>query len=99
MIKSFASVLIALSFVVAACSDTVDPVTNHFDCGDVCERWRDCVDSDYDVDSCRNKCEDDASDSNEKQTKLDNCAECLKNNDSCLKEGVSCASSCSAFVP
>lgn len=99
MIKPFASVLIALTFAVAACSDATDPVTNHFDCNDICESWRDCADSDYDVDGCRDRCEDDASDNDNKQTKLDNCHECLKNNDSCVSEAVSCASSCSAFVP
>lgn len=99
MIKPFASVLIVLTFAVAACSDTVDPVTNHFDCNDICESWRDCADKDYDVGTCRDRCEKDASDSDSKQTKLDNCHECLDNNDKCLDAATMCATSCGAFVP
>lgn len=100
MIKPFAAVLVVLSFAAAACSDTVDPVTNHFDCNDICESWKSCSKDDgYDVDACRDRCEKDASDNDNKQTKLDNCHKCLDDNDNCLSEATMCATSCSAFVP
>ena len=99
MLKPFAYILIALSFTGVACSDTVDPITNHFDCHDVCERYKDCFKADYDVDACQDKCESDASNSDTKQNRLDDCSDCLGDSDSCVEDVATCSTSCGAFVP
>ena len=98
MLKSKVAVLL-VSVAGVSCS-AADPITNKFDCHDVCQRYSDCYPAaDYDVDACTNRCESDASNSDQKQAKLDDCHDCIGENSSCISDIASCASSCSAFVP
>ena len=98
MFKPFAYLFVALSLTGVACS-AADPITNKFDCKDVCQRYADCFKHDYDVDSCKNRCESDASKSDSKQSKLDACHDCIGEQSSCVADIASCSDSCSAFVP
>ena len=81
------------------CCSAADPVTNKFDCKDVCQRYADCFDHNYDVDACRNRCESDASNSDEKQNKLDACHDCIGDQSSCVSDIAKCTTSCASFVP
>ena len=95
----FAIAFISLaSFAGVGCS-AADPITNHFDCKTVCQRYADCFNHDYDVDACKDRCESDASNSDDKQNKLDDCHDCIGDADSCAEDITKCTSSCSAFVP
>ena len=98
MIKPFAFLFVALSLTGVACS-AADPITNKFDCKDVCQRYADCFNHDYDVDACKNRCESDASNSDSKQDKLDACHDCIGDQSSCVADIANCSDSCSAFVP
>ena len=98
MIKPFSFVFVLLSLTGVACS-AADPITNKFDCHDICQRYADCFDSSYDVDACKDRCESDASNSDTKQSKLDACHDCIGDHDSCVKDIASCGDDCSAFVP
>lgn len=90
-----AFVLFALSGV--ACS-SADPITNKFDCKDVCQQYADCFNHDYDVDACNDRCQSDASNSDAKQQKLDDCHDCIGSNDSCVKDFANCSTSCATFI-
>lgn len=88
---------LALALATAGCS-SADAVSNHFTCKDVCQTYADCLDSNYDVDECKSRCEDKANDSNSKQDSLDECHACIKDK-SCVADIASCSGSCSNFVP
>ena len=97
MIKSFSFVCLFLSLTGVACS-AADPITNKWDCHDVCQRYADCLDSDYDVGACKDRCENAAANSDEKQNKLDDCHDCIGEKDSCVDDLASCSSSCGTFI-
>jgi hypothetical protein len=97
MVK-FVSVFFIGLCLASGCS-AADPITNHFTCNDVCQQYADCYDSSYDVGSCKDKCENEASDSDAKQNKLDDCHDCIGDKSSCAGKTFSCADSCSDFVP
>lgn len=97
MFKSFAFVCLFLSLTGVACS-AADPITNKWDCRDVCQRYADCFDSSYDVDACKDRCESDASNSDDKQNKLDDCHDCIGDHDSCVDDISHCSSSCGTFI-
>jgi hypothetical protein len=56
------------------------------------------LDSDYDVGACKDRCENAAAKSDEKQNKLDDCHDCIGEKDSCVAELASCSSSCGTFI-
>lgn len=85
--------------VSAGCGDDItDPLTNAITCQDVCERYEDCLDEDYDVSSCRSRCEDAATDDEAWEDRLESCEACLDDR-SCASAAVDCASECSGIVP
>ncbi|HYP90078.1 MAG TPA: hypothetical protein VEQ59_18035 [Polyangiaceae bacterium] len=92
----FAALLMALGAV--GCSDTVDEISNKVDCHSVCKRYADCFDSDYDVDGCKDKCENSTDSSDARQRKLDSCDDCLDSH-SCTGAAFSCADECVGIVP
>ena len=101
MIKTlpFALALASLAAFAGVGCSAADPITNHFDCHDICQRYADCIDHDYDVDACESRCKSDASNSDDKQNKLDDCHDCIGDADSCIDDIAKCSSSCGAFVP
>ena len=98
MFKSLPLALLLASMVAGACS-AADPITNKFDCNDVCQRYADCFNHSYDVGACRSRCESDASNSDAKQRKLDDCHDCIGSASSCVADIADCAPSCGNFVP
>ena len=81
-----------------ACS-AADPLTNRWDCQAICQRYADCFNHSYDVDACKDRCESDASNSDSKQNKLDDCHDCIGDQTSCVEDIANCSNSCGAFVP
>lgn len=89
---------VALACVASACGDATDPISNRITCGDVCERYRDCFDEDYDVEGCTDRCENDATDDEEKEAELEECSACI-DDESCTGAVFECTTECAAFVP
>ena len=89
-------IFISLALFGVACS-AADPITNKFTCHDVCQRYADCFNSSYDISGCTDKCEADASDSSDKQNKLDDCHACIGDK-SCVADFTSCSASCGTFI-
>jgi hypothetical protein len=81
-----------------ACGDEVDEVTNTITCGDVCQRYADCFDEDYDVDGCVDDCENEATPDEEKEAELEECHACI-DDESCTSAVFECTTECAAFVP
>lgn len=69
-----------------------------FDCQQVCNRYKECVDKDYDVGACRSRCGDNADDSASFEAKADACEDCLDNK-SCTGAVFTCATECAGIVP
>lgn len=101
MIKSFslllAGVAAALTVAVVGCGDTVDEVTNSISCGEVCEQYSDCFDADYDVDGCTDRCENDATASEDKERRLEICNACI--DDRSCTATFNCSNDCASIVP
>jgi len=83
---------------VVGCSDTVDEVKDEIDCHQVCNRYQDCVDPDYNIDACEDRCEADADDSEARRNKLRACDDCLEDK-SCPESVFNCATECGGILP
>jgi len=91
-------VALIATLAAAGCSDTVDEISNKIDCHSVCKRYADCFDADYDVDGCKDKCENSADSSEARETKLERCDDCIDGK-SCNGAAFSCADECVGIVP
>lgn len=78
-----------------ACGDELD---NVLDCSDVCNRYQECIDADYDVDSCVNECQADAGSSPDKEARLEKCDNCIEDR-SCTGAAFACATECVGVIP
>jgi hypothetical protein len=98
--RSFGMALWALVGVaVVGCSgDAVDAVKNTITCKDVCQRYSDCFDADYDVDGCVDRCENKATPDEEKEAQLEKCDACIDDK-SCASAVFGCTTDCASFVP
>jgi len=83
---------------IGACSSTVDEVTGNIACADVCKRYADCFNNDYDVDGCTDKCEKSADTASAQQRKLKQCDACIGER-SCTEATFNCAADCAGIVP
>ena len=45
-------------FAAFGCGEAVDELTNNVNCASVCDRYAECFDSDFDVEGCTDRCED-----------------------------------------
>jgi len=75
-----------------------DSVDRKFDCTQICQRYSDCFDSEYDVSGCVDRCEQNAEDSKDFDRKADDCENCLDDR-SCAGSTFSCADECVGIVP
>jgi hypothetical protein len=87
----------ALTLSGIGCS-SADAIKNNFTCHDVCQRYADCFNANYDVSGCEDRCKNTADDSNTKQGMLDDCHDCIGDK-SCVGDIASCSSTCGNFVP
>jgi hypothetical protein len=73
------------------------PVDELFDCQSVCSRYKDCVDSKYDVGACRSRCKDKSEQDQDYRRKADQCEACIKER-SCGEATFKCAPECASIV-
>lgn len=92
------SALVPLAASINGCSDTVDEVTNSITCGEVCERYADCFDADYDVDGCTDRCESRAMNDEDRERRLEMCETCIDDR-SCSEATFDCTDDCLGIVP
>jgi hypothetical protein len=87
----------ALAFTagLSACDGPLDRV---IDCQQICERYKDCVDSSYDVSQCADRCRDNSGSSDTFDQQADNCENCLDDR-SCQSSVFQCSAECAPIVP
>src|SRR3954466_11125550 len=92
LIPALAVALLLGNFAVG-CSDAENVVS----CADVCDKYKSCINSDYDVVSCTSNCEDTANDSADRQKQLDSCASCIEDR-SCSGAVFNCTTECASVI-
>jgi hypothetical protein len=90
--------LLALGSVAGAagCDDAADDIDQYTDCIDICGRYAECFDDDYDTDSCADRCED--MDHRNDSSDVDRCENCL-DEPSCVGAVFECSAECVGIVP
>lgn len=68
------------------------------DCQQICDRYRDCIDSAYDTSACARRCRDNAANSESADQRVDQCENCLDDR-SCTSSVWNCAGECAGIVP
>lgn len=91
-LNSIFAVLFAFSTWIAC--DKADEV---FDCAQICNRYSDCFDADYDVGECVDRCEDNAANDDAFSDAADACENCL--DDRSCTGSFACADECIGIVP
>jgi hypothetical protein len=86
--------LTTLAFSAGSC----DSIEAAFDCNAVCNRYKDCYDPSYNVDTCRNNCRAGADSDANKRAKADACEACIGDR-SCLSATFACSADCAGIVP
>jgi hypothetical protein len=82
----FALVAFPLFITSAGCSKIGEAI----DCDQLCDKMKDCLDSDLNVRSCAEKCEDRVEDDT-LADKLDRCTDCLDRGVSCREMADECS--------
>ncbi len=82
---------------ILGCS-AADPITNAITCNDVCSRYSECFNADYDIDGCTDRCENDATSDEDKERRLEMCDSCIDDR-SCAESFVNCSDDCAGIVP
>ena len=72
--------------------------SNASDCNTVCSRYRDCVDSKYDVSACQTRCQDQAGKNRDFDDRLTHCRSCSEGR-TCSETVASCIPACVGIVP
>ncbi|AKT40140.1 hypothetical protein [Chondromyces crocatus] len=87
-IAGLAFLSITALFTAAGCEDAEELVN----CQQVCANYQDCVDSDYDVENCRNDCETKSDNDKDYASDVRVCEACLDGK--ACAEQVACFGSC-----
>jgi hypothetical protein len=90
--------LIPLGLFLALGCDAADEIEAEIDCQSVCDRYAECLDSDYDVSACQSSCEDSVDTGDLSQSDLDDCENCIEDR-SCANATFACATECVGIVP
>jgi len=86
--------LTCLAGPMIACNEADTAV----DCGSICDRYKECFDSDYNVDDCAENCKKEADKSEDYRHSADDCHACIDDH-SCVAGGFSCLTECVGIVP
>jgi hypothetical protein len=74
----------------------IQTIDRSSDCAEICDRYKDCLSSDYNTEKCRDRCTDMK---DPKGTdKIDRCQKCIRDS-SCSGSVFKCASDCVGIVP
>jgi hypothetical protein len=89
---SILSTLVAFGLTAPACTSA----KNAYNCDQICDRYKDCFDANYDADACQSSCEDKADDSGFAD-KAEDCESCI--DDKSCTGSFACADECVGIVP
>jgi len=88
-----AALTLLLGNLALGCADAKNVVS----CAEVCNKYKSCINSDYDVASCTTQCEDKANDSASRQDQLDSCNSCIEDR-SCSSAVFNCTTECASVI-
>ena len=83
-----------LAPVVPACN-SVDAA---FDCNAICNRYKDCFDSNYDTGACASRCRSHSADDTDYRHIADQCEACIDDR-ACTSAVFNCGVQCATVVP
>ncbi len=81
---------------VTSCSDNA--IDRAYDCNEICDKYRDCADANYDSSACASRCRDNAADSEAFEDKADECQSCIDDR-SCTSAAFGCGTECAGIAP
>lgn len=73
-------------------------IDDYVDCNKICNRYRDCIDSEYNVASCRDRCFSQSRSDADYNKKANDCSDCLESR-ACTSSVVACTFQCVGIVP
>jgi hypothetical protein len=68
------------------------------DCQQICSKYENCVDSDFDTSACADRCRDLSDGDADFTSKRDACESCIDTNEACAESGVQCAAECAPVI-
>lgn len=89
--------LVAMASLMDACS-AAEQIESHVECGQICDRYSECYDSDYNTEECTNECNASYDEDPKYFEKIDSCEACIDDK-SCSEGTFSCADKCIGIVP
>lgn len=96
MLKLGLASLCSLTFALALSSPGCATVEHAYDCDQICGRYKDCFDANYDASACASSCRDKASDT-AYGNKAEACQACI--DDRSCAGTFACVSECVGIVP
>ncbi|NLE87473.1 MAG: hypothetical protein GX607_13870 [Myxococcales bacterium] len=93
-IRSIGLVVLLLGLGGCGADDVVSTAPT---CRDVCNRYQDCFDDDFDVTGCTHDCADAAIDDEAFQDRVESCEDCLDR--TCVAAAFACPAECAGIVP
>lgn len=87
---------LVVSLAIGGCGEA-DKIQNKITCASVCNRYKDCFDSNYDVGKCTDNCEAEANTNNDKDRRLEECDSCI-DGQSCTGAAFNCATQCAGII-
>jgi hypothetical protein len=96
MLKLGFASLLSMIAVFAVTAPACSTIENKYNCDQICDRYADCFDANYDTDACQSDCEDAADDSGFADHAED-CQNCI--DDRSCTGSFACADECVGIVP
>lgn len=98
MIKLGFLAAFSLTTALAVTQPGCDSAERAYNCDQICDKYKECVDDTYDDDACGSRCRDAAADSESYEDKADECQACIDDR-SCTGAVFGCADECAGIVP
>jgi hypothetical protein len=90
--------LLVMTLVTGISASACSTIDHAFDCNQICNRYKDCVNASYDADACTSRCRDNADNNEGFANAADDCQACVDDR-SCAGAVFGCSTECAPIVP
>ncbi len=90
--------MLTLTAALWATTPGCGAVDRIYDCNQICNKYEECVNANYDVSACQTRCRDNAESSEAYEDKADDCQACIDDR-SCAGAVFGCGAECVGIVP
>jgi len=90
--------MLSLTAALWATTPGCGAVDRIYDCNQICNKYEECVNANYDVGACKTRCEDSAASNEAYEDKADDCQACIDDR-SCAGAVFGCGAECVGIVP